>query len=41
MGRVVTLKKNWAQNMEFKKQGSKNRVIVIQKEKKQPGSFSF
>ena len=24
-----------------KKQGAKNRVIVIQKEKKQPGLFSF
>ena len=25
----------------FKKQGAKNRAIVIQKEKSQPGLFSF
>ena len=27
--------------MGCKKQGAKNRVIVIQKEKRQPGLFSF
>ena len=27
--------------MDLKKAGSKNRVIVLQKEKKQPGLFSF
>ena len=28
-------------NMGCKKQGAKNRVIVIQKEKRQPALFSF
>ena len=41
MGRFVTLKKNWVQNMGCKKQGAKNRVIVIQKEKKPGCLFSF
>ena len=33
--------KNKFQNMGCKKQGAKNRVIVTQKEKRQPGLFSF
>jgi hypothetical protein len=38
MGRFVTLKKNQVQ----KKAGcKKNRVVVIQKEKRQSGFFSF
>ena len=41
MGRFATLKKNRVQNMGCKKQGAKNRVIVIQKERRQPGLFSF
>ena len=36
MGQFATLKKNWVQNMGCKIWGSKNRVIVIQKEKR-PG----
>ena len=32
---------NRIQNIESKKQGAKNRVIVIQKEKRQPGLFPF
>ena len=35
-----TLKK-WVQNMGCKKQGAKNRFIVIQKEKRQPVLFWF
>ena len=41
MGRFLTLKKNWVQNMECKKQGAKNRVIVIQKEKRSGCLFFF
>ena len=33
--------KNQVQNMDLKKQGAKNRVIVIQKEKKPGCLFSF
>ena len=40
MGRFVTLEKK-VQNMGCKKQGAKNKVIVIQKEKRQTGLFSF
>jgi hypothetical protein len=36
-----TLKKNQNQNTDFKKVGSKKRVIIIQKVKRQPGPFSF
>jgi hypothetical protein len=32
--------KKMVQNMGCKKQGAKHRVIVIQKEKRQPGLFS-
>ena len=35
-GRFVTLKKSQVQNMGCKKHGKKNRVIVIEKEKRQP-----
>ena len=41
MGRFATLKKIRVQNMGCKKQGAKNKVIVIQKEKRQPGLFFF
>ena len=34
MGLFVTLKKNQVKNMDLKKQGAKNWVIVIQKEKR-------
>ena len=40
-GLVCDPENNWVQNMGFKKQNAKNRVIVIQKEKRQPGLFSF
>ena len=39
MGRFATLKKNWVQNMRCKRQGTKNRVIVIQKGRKQSGGL--
>ena len=41
MGRFVTLKKIRSKIWTWKKQVAKNKVIVIQKEKKQPGLFSF
>ena len=33
--------KNQVQNMDPEKQGAKNRVIIIEKEKRLPGLFSF
>ena len=33
-GRFVTLKKNQVKNVGCKKQGAKNRVIIIQEEKR-------
>ena len=41
MGWFVTLKKIRSKIWTWKKQVAKNRVIVIQKEKRQPGLFSF
>ena len=41
MGRFVTLKKNQVKNMGCKKQGAKNRVIIIQKEKRAAASSLF
>ena len=41
MGWFVTLKKIGSKIWTWKKQVAKNRVIVIQKEKRQPGLFSF
>ena len=41
MGRFVTLKKKGSKIWDAKSRVQKNRVIVIQKEKRQPGLFSF
>ena len=41
MGRFVTLEKIRSKIWTWKKQVAKNRVIVIQKENRQPGLFSF
>jgi hypothetical protein len=41
MGRFVTLKKPDPKYGPEKSRVQKNRVVVIQKEKRQPGLFSF